>query len=248
MTDQNQTQLIHSENWKGIYVLGGIATILVLAGVVLDIALGSVSGGDLAALPQTAVERFSQLQSGWFMGLYNLDLLNTINQIFMIPVYFALYAAHRNINKPFAALALIIFLVGTVIFITGNTSLTMLDLSHKYSAAATESQKMLIAAAGEAMLAKGSHGSYSVFIGFVLPNIAGLIISIVMLTGKVFNRTGSWFGIAGSIIILAYLVLVTFVPSVKGMATAFAAPGGLLLMAWMIFFTIKLFKLGSLKT
>jgi hypothetical protein len=32
---------------------------------------------------------------------------------------------------------------------------------------------------------------------------------------------------------------------IENMATAFTMPGGLLLMAWMIKFTIKLFKLGK---
>jgi hypothetical protein len=40
---------------------------------------------------------------------------------------------------------------------------------------------------------------------------------------------------------------VTFAPDVKDMATAFSMPGGLLLMAWMVMFTIRLFQLGRLK-
>jgi len=42
---------------------------------------------------------------------------------------------------------------------------------------------------------------------------------------------------------LLYIILVNFVSGVETMATAFAMPGGLLLMAWMIMFTIRLLKL-----
>jgi hypothetical protein len=231
-------------HWRSIYVLGGVFTIITLIGVTLDVIIGNVTGGNLSALPQTAVERFGQFQQNQLLGLYNLDLLNIVNQIILIPAYFALFAVHRKTNIAYALLALIIFLVGTTVFVTTNTALPMLELSNKYAAAATESQKTLLAAAGEAMLARGSHGSLGVFIGFVLPNIAGLIMSFAMLTGKIFSKITSYLGIVGSALILLYIVLVTFAPGIETMATAIAMPGGLLLMAWMIMFTIKLFQVA----
>ncbi len=233
--------------WRGIYIIGGIATVIGLIGIVLDVIVGSVTGGNLSALPQTAIDRFAQFQENPLLGLYNLDLLNIVNQMILIPGYFALWAVHRKTKSAYALLALIIFLVGTTVFVTTNTALPMLALSNKYAAAAGEFQRSLLAAAGEAMLARGEHGSFGVVIGFLLPNIAGLIMSFAMLTGKVFNRITSLLGIAGSALILLYVVLVTFVPSIKDMATAFAMPGGLLLMAWMIMFAIRLFQLGNPK-
>jgi hypothetical protein len=251
LSDSKQDQLNHNENtdkqWKSIYTLGGVTTFIVLMGILLDIIIGSASGGNLSALPQTAIDRFAQYQSNWLLGLYNLDLLNVLNQIILVPTYFALYAVHRKVRSSYAMLALIIFLVGTTIFVSSNTALPMLELSNKYAASTTESQKTLLAAAGEAMLARGAHGSLGVLIGFVLPNIAGLIMSIVMLKGKVFNKVTSYLGIIGSTLILIYIILVTFAPGIKNMATTFAAPGGLLLMAWMFMFAFKLFQLGRLE-
>ena len=243
----SETKSMNNEaQWNSIYFLGGIATVIALIGIVLDIVFGSTTGGNLSTLPQTAVDRFSQFHVNPWHGLYNLDLLNTINQLIFIPVYFALFAALRKTNIAYALLALIIFLVGTAIFVTTNTALPMLELSHKYAAATTESQKTLLAAAGEAMLARGAHGSLGVFIGFLLPNIAGLIMSLAMLTGEGFSKITSYLGIAGNALLLLYIVLVTFAPNINN-ATAFAMPGGLLSMAWMVMFTIRLFQLGSLK-
>jgi hypothetical protein len=235
------------KQWKSIYTLGGVTTLIALMGIMIDIIVGSISGGNLSALPQTASDRFAQFQSNWLLGLYNLDLLNIINQIILIPTYFALYAVHRKIKSAYAMLALIIFLVGTTIFITSNTALPMLELSNKYAASTTQSQKTLFAAAGEAMLARGAHGSLGVFIGLVLPNITGFIMSIAMFKGKIFNRITSYTGIAGSTLILIYIILVTFAPGIKTIATVFAMPGGLFLMAWMIMFTKRLFQLGRLE-
>ena len=234
--------------WHRIYIIGGVCAVIALIGIVLDVIVGSVTGGNLSALPQTAVDRFAQFQVTPLLGLYNLDLLNVFNQIMLIPAYVALYAVQRKGNSAYAFLALIMFLVGTTIFVTTNTALPMLELANKYAATTTEAQKTLLAAAGEAMLARGAHGSLGVFIGFLLPNIAGLFMSFAMLTGMVFNRINSYLGIVGNILMLAYIVLVTFAPGIKDMATTFAMPGGLLLMAWMIMFMIRLFQLGSWKS
>ena len=249
MSTSKQGPLAGNENtekqWQSIYIIGGVFTIITLIGVTLDVIIGNVTGGNLSELPQTAVERFVQFQANPWLGLYNLDLLNTVNQIFFIPGYFALYAVQRKTNSAYALLALIVFLVGTTVFVAANSALPMLELSHKYAAATTESQKTLLAAAGEAMLARGAHGSLGVFFSFFLPNIAGLIMSFAMLTGKVFSKTNSYAGIIGSALMMLYVVLVTFAPGVKDMATAFAMPGGLLLMAWMIMFTIRLFHVAK---
>lgn len=236
--DQKETQ------WKSVYVLGGVAAILSLIAVVADIFIGSSSGGNLAELPQTAVDRFVQFQQSPWLGLYNLDLLNTVNQLISIPVYFALYAAHRKANKPYALLGFLIFLLGTAIFVANNTALPMLELSRKY-AVADEAQKSLLAAAGESMLARGAHGSLGVFFSFILPTISALTMSLVMLQGKVFSKANSIIGILGNALMTVYIILVTFAPSIKSMAMAFAMPGGLLLVAWMVMFTIRLFHLAK---
>ncbi|MBI2330598.1 MAG: DUF4386 domain-containing protein [Chloroflexi bacterium] len=240
MSDLNQNE----RQWKSIYVFGGIAAILSLLMVVVDIVIGSSTGGNLSQLPQTAVERFAQFQQNAWLGLYNLDLLNAVNQMISIPVYFALYAALRKTNRPYALFGLIIFLLGTTIFVANNTALPMLELSNEF-AAADESQKALLAAAGEAMLARGEHGSLGAFFGFLLPTLSALVMSLVMLQGNVFSKANAYIGIVGNTFMLIYVVLVTFAPAVKDTAMAFAMPGGLLLLVWMILFTIRLFRLGT---
>lgn len=245
--DQTQKQFLRndlSENqWKNIYLLGGITAIVGLAGILLDVVIGNITGGNLAALPQTAAERFAELHANTFTGLYDLDLMNMVIQAILIPAIFALYAAHREANKAFGLLAFIVFLFGSVILVANNTALPMLDLANKYFATNIDSQKALYAAAGEAMLARGAHGSPGIFPGFFIPNLANLMMSLVMLNGGIFSKLNSWLGIIGSILMMLYVILVNFVAGVEKMATAFAMPGGLLLMAWMILFTIKLFKL-----
>ena len=63
---------------KGAYTLGAITTIIALAGILADVIIGTVTGGNLSALPQTAVDRFAEFRENKLLGLYHLDLLNII--------------------------------------------------------------------------------------------------------------------------------------------------------------------------
>lgn len=232
------------QQWRNIYRVGGFAALIALCGTVVDIVYGSISSGDLSLLPQTAVDRFSELQSSWLLGLYHLDLLNILTAIIMVPAYFALTALHRKKNLPYAALAMILSIIGTTIFVTTNSALPMLELSDKYYSTVSEPQRLLIAAAGEAMLVRGAHGGLGVFIGFTFLTIASLGMSLVMFQGRIFNRTVSICGVIGNTLLLVYIFLVTFVPAVQNIAVTIAAPGGLLAMAWTLMIGVKLVKLG----
>ena len=84
----------------------------------------------------------------------------------------------------------------------------MLELSRKY-ALADEAQKTLLAAAGEALLVRGEHGTLGVFFSFLLPTLSALVFSFVMLQGKVFNKANAYVGILGNALMLVYIVMFT---------------------------------------
>lgn len=234
-------------SWKTVYRCGFICSLLFMAGIVLDIIVGNVTGGDVSALPRTAVDRYAEFRENPILGLYHLDLLNLLNQIILLPVFFALFAAHRRVNLPGAGLALVIFITGSAVFICNNTALSMLDLSRKFSLAESDSESLMLAAAGESLLARGAHGSLGAFTGFLLPTIGNLIMALVMFSGRIFSRTTAWLGISGTILMLLYMILVTFIPSSQRFAMVIAMPGGLLTLAWMMSYTIRLNKLTAEK-
>lgn len=235
------------KQWKSIYIFGGVIAFIAIIGTILDVIIGTSTGGDLSTIPQTAIDRFAEFQANWILGLYHLDMLNVVITILMIPAYFALCAAHRRTNISYTLLAAIIYFIGAAVFVTNNTALSMLELSYKYAAATSEVQKTLLAAAGEAMIARGSHGSLGAFPGFFILTIASLVMSFGMLKGKIFSKKTAYIGILGSTLLLVYIILVTFVPDIENVAMIVSAPGGLLALAWMIMFDIRLFKLGYSK-
>lgn len=233
-----------NENYKRIYFLGGILAVVVFVLVCSDIVIGSVTGGDLTHIPQTATGRFNEINENWLYGLYHLDLLNVFVSALMIPVFFALSAIHREIKPASSLLALILFLVATTIFITTNTALPMLQLSQKYYSTSNETQRILYASAGEALLVRGEHGTPGVFIGFFMLTLSNLWISFLILNAGLFNKMVGYLGIWGSFSLLIYIFLVTFFPGVKSVALLVAAPGGILSLAWYLLIAINLINAG----
>lgn len=233
------------ERIKTLYFTGAVSAGIVILLTLTDIIAGSITGGDLTSIPPSAEEKFLQLNENTILGLYNLDLLNLVVSVVMIPAILALCLALRNDNEPGTLLGLVIFITGTTIFISNNAALPMLDLSRKYFAAISPDEQVMIAAAGEALIAKGAHGSPGVFPGFVLITISELVISVVMLRGLIFSRATALFGIIGTTLLILYLVLVTFWPAAKENAVMFAAPGGISSLIWMILFTGRLFRLAG---
>lgn len=235
-------------NWKAIYKLGGVTAIMAIMGTLIDITLAFIPGWGASTVPENVVGWFTQFQYNWLLGLRNLDLLNVLISILMIPMFYALYAAHQKVKKGYATLAIILFIIGTTIFIVNNTALPMLELSSKYASATTETQKVIIAAAGEAMLARGEHGSPGGFMGFALSTIASISFSFAMLKGKIFSKATAYVGILGFVLLLIYTIFATFVSSSDDIIMILAMPGGLLALGWNVMIARKLLQLGKKNT
>lgn len=231
-------------SWREIYVVGGIVALLALAGTLTDIAITMIPGWEASTVPATIQAWFTQFQSNRLLGLRNLDLLNVTISLIGIPMYLALYGAHRRVSQAYAALALIVVLAGTVVFTTSNAALPMLELSKQYSVALTDAQRLALESAGVALLARGAHGSLGAFMGFFLSSIGTLLMGLAMLKGRVFTRVTAWVGIVGITLLLIYTIGSTFVPEAGAAMMAFALPGGVLLMAWNVMVAKKLFQLG----
>jgi len=231
--------------WRKIYRLGGYAAIFSFLLTLADIIYGSATSGDIT-LQYTAIEAFNEINQNWLIGLYHLDLLNMINTIVMLPVYYAIYGAHKRKSGPIATLSLILAIIGTTIFLANNAALPMFQLTQQYYTSPSETQRTQIAAAGEALLARGAHGGLGVFPGFLILSLAGVSMAFVMYYGDVFPRRTGLCGVIGNTLLLVYVVLVTFIPGLQSIAVAMAAPGGLLALAWMLLTGRVLIKNGSM--
>ena len=232
-------------NCKSFYKLAGTASLLALLVMVLEIFITFLPGGGRTeSSVSTITDWFDLFRNNWFMGLRNLGLMNIFSIIFGIPIYLALYAVHRQVNKAYAALAAILFFIGLSVYVANNTAFPMLALSGKYTAASNVAQKSLIAAAGEALLAQGESHTPGTFPGFFLCEIAGILIGLVMLHGKIFSKLSAYLGIIGSGFLLVFEICSAFVPSLFLAATIFVAIGGISSLVWYVLIARRFFQLG----
>jgi hypothetical protein len=229
---------------KGLYVLGGISAFTALLLVLVDIAI-SMGGGDFSPHTLTAIDWFKMYQENSLIGLRMLGLINVISLTVCIPLYFALYEAHRKVCGIYAALVLIMYLIGVAVYISNNAAIPMHVLSIKYAAASTEAQKALLAAAGEAITAKGADFTPGSFIGFFFTEAAGFGFSIIMLKGRIFSRAAACFGIVGFIFLTVFTIWTTFIPVYFNMAMMIAMVGGISGMAWYALTARDLLRLGA---
>jgi hypothetical protein len=231
----------------GLYKLGGAAALASVLVALTDIVLTFFPLGAEAPGTLTAVDWFDLFQRNWFFGLRNLGLLpNILTLLLAVPLFLALYTAHRNADHPYAALAMILSLLGMAIYLSNNAAFPMLALSSRYSAAATDAQRDLLAAAGEAILARGEDFTPGTFMGFILGELAILTISLVMLRGGIFGKAAACMGICGSLLLSLFTIWSTFLAGSFDAAMVLAMLGGLSTMGWYVLISLRLFQLGQI--
>jgi len=229
-------------NWNNMYLLGGVAALLIVLIALVEIGITFLPGGYATA--ETVTDWFHLLQDNWFLGLRNLGLLNIVMVAFGIPLYLALYASHRNVNQAFAALAMIIAYIGVAVFYATNRAFPMLELSNYYVIAANEAQRTMIEAAGQAMLSVGQSHTPGTFLAFTLSEIGGMLMAMVMLRGKVFSRACAYTGLIGFGLLFVFEILSSFAPSVHGAILILAMVGGIASTVWYILIARRFFQLA----
>jgi hypothetical protein len=231
--------------WQSLYKLGGTAALLGVLVALTDIALTFLPLGAEQPGTMTAVDWFYLFQSNWFFGLRNLGLLpNILTLLLMIPLFLSLYIIHQQQNQPYAALAMILVGVGTAIYLANNAAFPMWALSMKYDLASDDAQRSLFAAAGEAILARGEDFTPGAFLGFALTETATIVMSAVMLRGKIFSQATAYAGLVGGILLTLFTLWATFIPWGYALSMVLAMIGGLSSIVWYVLTARKLFQIS----
>lgn len=239
--------MTQSENqyskWNTLYKLGGAAALAAVLVGVIEILITFLPGGNTTQ--ETVIDWFKLFQENPFMGLRDLGLLNIFLNALAIPIYFTLYAVYRNDrNQPYAALAMIIAFLGIGVFYATNRAFAMLALSQQYATATTDAQRAMLEATGQSMLSVGQSHTPGTFLGFFFSEIAGFLISIVMLQSRVFHKVTAYTGLVGFGILSLFEFLSSFISGLSNAAMILAMFGGLLSMTWNILVAVRLFQSG----
>jgi hypothetical protein len=220
-----------TSDWRRIYRIGAVAAVAVLALVPVQAAVFI-----MWPPPTTVGGFFSMFQQNAILGLLALDLLLMASWILSALMFVALYAALRRTRESLVTVALIAELVGLAVYFASNTAFSMLTLSQQYAAAATDADRSLFLAAGQAMLALYTGTAFNV--SYLLSGGAALLMAVAMLRSGVFGRTTAYIGIT-------YAVL-QVVPPTAGDAGMIVSLVSLApMVVWIALIARRLFRLAG---
>jgi hypothetical protein len=219
------------DGWTGLYRTGAAAAVAILALIPIQIAVW------LAWPPPTTVEGFFALfRRNPLLGLLGLDLLYLVTVTLMVPLLLALGVALRGVRPSTVLLALALGLVAIATYFPSNPAFEMLALSNQHAAAATEAQRAIYLAAGEAMLATYTGTAFAVY--YVLNGVALLLLATAMRHSPAFGKATAYAGILSGLLFL--------VPSSAGTIGAIFSLA--CLVPWTVFSVLaarRLFQLGQ---
>jgi hypothetical protein len=237
--------------WRGLYRVGGVAALVaalvfrrnLAAEYVLLRELGLVDAGP-AAFPSTASGWFAVLSSHRFVGLLLLNLFDLVNYALVGLIFLALFAILRRVDTGAMTLATALSVVGIAVYFASNQAFALSSLSDQYAAAATEAERSMALAAGQALLAiheAGADYGTGLYISFFLVSLAGLIIATVMRRSTIFDRRTAYLGILANVLGLGYYVVRVVAPALIAVPLATSAP---FLLVWYILIGLRLLRLA----
>jgi len=217
--------------WGGLYRTGAIASLISLVFFPAQIAIFFTN-----PYPTDIQGWFALLANKPLVGMVELDLFLVIDEILVLLIFLALFAALREKNSSVMLWATTFGLASVVLFITSNPVFAMLSLSDQFALAATEAQRLSLISAGQAVMSIWNGSGFET--AYIIGSISPIAISIIMLQSTAFKKTTAWLGIVSNVIALG-----KYVPVVGIYISIFSV---VLLWAWYLFMAIDLFKLAKL--
>jgi hypothetical protein len=226
-----------TETQRTIYWLAGLSCMIFIVYTLATIILMAWLGTP----PESAEECFIMLNQNKLEGLLRLDILT----VFIIPLYYLLflgiYYALKETNKGLVLLSTLLVFVGVTLFLASPSVFSYLHLSEQYADALTDAERLIYIAAGEAIIASDIWHGTGAQIGGILVQAGAVIISFLMLPGKIFNKLTAYTGIITHGLDLLHILIGFFLPAAGAVIMMVAGP---LYFLWFPLVGIRLFKLS----
>ena len=218
-------------SWSPLYRTAGVAALITAVLVPVQLAVFMVY-----PFPDTVAGWFQLLQDNPLAGLVNLDLLLVVDNVLLVVIALALYVALRPASPSVTTMATGLWLLAIAMFIAANPAVQMLALSDQFAAATSEGQRSAAMAAGQALLVGWEGTAFQV--GYVLGQLAGIMIGLVMLRSHRFGRA-----IPSTLILGNLIGFGLYLPTVGVAISAFS---GVILWAWYLLIARKFLQLAGL--
>ena len=209
------TSIPTTNDLKNVYEVGAIAILIQLSTILLLLIASFALG--LGPRPTTVQGFYTMYGESKLIGMLHDDFASLI----LIAMYLgsapALFFALRKQNFTVTLLSAIMLLTGAVGAFSVHAGFSMMHLSDLYAAAATEAQRAQLLAAGEAVLASDMWNSTAGYLGGILLQGPGVILSILMLRNKDFSKVTAISGLLGNGLDLIQHLLHPFIPEIAGL-------------------------------
>ena len=226
--------------YRTLYRVGGLAAFLAAA-----LMLGVAVAFTIYPQPETVIDWFELFQDSKLIGLLDFWALEVLGYLLFTLVFLALYFALREIDRGILAIAIAFALLGAGVFLATNNPISMLSLSDQYAAAASDAERAMFLAAGQAVLTNTGQRVVGGFnVGWFLLSIAGLIMSAAMLRSSAFGKAAAYVGIAAwALSLVDYLRQMVTQSAIITLLVVL--PFTLLLIVWFVMAGRVLYQLGS---
>jgi F0F1-type ATP synthase assembly protein I len=214
--------------WRTLYRVAGVAAVITAALVPLQLAVFAAY-----PFPETVTGWFQLLQGNPLAGLVDLDLLLVVDNVLLVVIALALYVVLRPVSPSVTTMATGLWLLAIVLFIASNPALELLSLSDRFAAATTEAERSAALAAGQALLAGWDGTAFQV--AYVLGQVAGIMVGLVMLRSGRFGRATPYTLITGNLVGFGL-----YLPTIGLTISAFS---GLVLWAWYLLIARRFLQL-----
>jgi hypothetical protein len=215
--------------YRSLYRIGGAAAIIAAALTLCEVVVFAIY-----PQPDSVHEWFELIQANPVIGWLDLWGLELPMYAMFLPVFLALYAALRKTDPGLMLIALAASLLGIGVFFATNNPFAVLSLAHQHAAAATDAQRSVLLAAGQALLAHtGQRAVGGVNMGLFLVSVGGLTASWVMLRSAAFGRAAALAGLLANALSLADYARAALTSS-KIAALIMILPNVLFLTVWLL--------------
>lgn len=221
-----------------VYRVRAVAALLQL----LVILLYGIVTVALGPRPESTEEAFRVFQESPLAGFLRGDLPLLILVSLYLGTFPALYLSLKRLAPFTVTVAFFATVIAVVIGFTNESSFSLYHLARQYSAATLENNRAALISAGEAVIAGGWWNSTCSYISGFLLQGAGVVISLVMLRSKSFNKVTAIAGLAGNGFDLIQHLLEPFLPGINAM---FAPVMGPFYLIWFPMLAWDFTKLGN---
>jgi hypothetical protein len=224
-----------------VFILMTTSAILTIIDIIIGMSI------PIGKIPISSLEYLELFKSNPFLGLYLLDFLNLLNTIIICAYIVILLIFILNNHKNLRYLALLLVIIGTILFIINNGSIHMYNLSSLYYSTNDSTVMANTLTKAQELLDSSAHGSLKNFLGSFLLSSSNLLI-VYMICKKIKVRNAiTKIGYIGYGLILIYVVLITFIFDLNSFMMLLAAFGGILVLVWQLYTSIKFLKLYCLR-